>query len=316
VTRVLKTQNRPFSGWGVFEDKCRALGPQRLLVCLVRDIFLEMKKGSWRYFGNGLHNHQNHAFLSRVLLRLWLDTGEDQISLFEPWQDSDNAQVGEVLAEANDRYAQFLRERLSLDSNANKKSGQFVQWASVQTWFQALTSNPRSEDIYAELSRIWWLIRESWPRLQHTRGQDLDERLPLPMSTAFESIEHTLFLMMTVFLNNGYIKSPKDALRRTEIGDRVDTVLPLYFPDAINIVEDWDTLRRFPHEHFDTPFRKHPILKMPNGSLICPDPCLLFTALQDRIFDLILEDYGKENERWASSLMGLLFEEQICGRDT
>ncbi len=130
------------------------------------------------------------------------------------------------------------------------------------------------------------------------------------MSTAFETMEHALLLAFSVLCNEGYVKSPANMLKNTELADKIESFISLYVPDAKTVVDDWDVLRRFPYENFDSPFREHPIVKMPDGSLICPDPGLLFTAFFDRMINRILADYDDE-KKWASSIIGALFEKYV-----
>jgi hypothetical protein len=314
---LMTTHVERFESWSSIRSKCKAVGVSRLLNFLIMKAMVEVDENDGVFIGNGLHNYLNHHVLCRLLILMIIEEGIP----YPPGQHSEFSTeelkvVVSIFGQLNDRYdftEKFIRGKSRKKGIRNKEDSAVIRSIINSDWKSSLNFKHRNNSSKFEIARAWMFFRHYWKKVSN-RINVSDHKMLHPMNSAFEAIHYELLLLAAIERYHYYIPNPKIAFQNTDFSTKVLNFIDIYIPDAVDVVTTFKDAEKYPFEGLESPFLENPIIKLPNGSLIAPEPGLLFCGIEDRFFRKVQknfqdDDYDKKKVR---TIFGYIFEEHVC----
>ena len=311
VTKTIE----PFPGWGRYREVAATLESFPAALMLMQVCFRVMQDDDGVFVGDGLHNYDSHHVLARVLLRQWLDAGAPSCDPGTPWPAVDKETYRHLFSWSNDLTERDARARAARSEEHPPGSTEHFHRISEAAWEGALKSRLRNASPKFEQARAWALLRHYWPAARNASQTALDRGVRDPLDTAFESSEHYLFLTVALHRAGGWIPDPVTAFAGTALGD-VESFLQWYVPLIEDVVGDWATIEGERRTGLVSAFVDEPIVRLPDGGLLAPDPGLLWSGIEERLSrraraglvdnhgaDLVGDLWGAAIERYVQDLV-------------
>lgn len=317
-----------FRGWDQVRERLICLGPESVLRTIMSRAYHEARGPAGAFIGDGVHNYVNHHVLSRILIRLMLDSYRYRTKIWTPTtqervlQDV-MRQINYLIQERNERVCGSLPIK---------------QRIAIRSWYAALELQCRQYPAMYEVARAWRMFRLHWRRprpeiLSKANGDDefrhneLRQRvLRDPCGSSFNSMEMYLLLAVGVRDTNGWIGSAGEFFKDSAFASQADNFVAWYFPQADQAVGSWEDIENLDNIGFLNCFSTEPIIRLDETTLVAPDPDLMFGGLvsliKRRLFDyfcnetsdLSPEHAHREKRAWmgAETLIGYVFEDYAC----
>ncbi len=285
-------ESLPFPGWQQFRADITAFGPRRLLSRLIHAAKQEVKH-SGRFIGGAVHNYTNHPIICRAALRLILD-------------DFDATEPDDTESLTDKRRDLFLRILLAANGLGNlavwtplDQGGERSRRRAIAelTYLLGFLHKDRNHTTVHEIARVWLYYRRYWDDVVRARPHQFSRNLK-PLSTAFDCIEGYLFMAASVIPKQEVrLADPATTFALTRFGAQVDQVVKWYACDAHVAVGTWFDIERYPLGGIGSVFLKHPLLRLPDGSIIAPEPGMLLGGLDARLSQRLASTYDDASER-------------------
>jgi len=305
---MIVNQTETFAGWDRLRDDIATVGPLRLLGIAVEKIHREMDGNGLRFIGDQHHNYINHPPLARVLVRMICD-GVDSPRLSEATSAVEADLIGSVLH----RLSSLAGARTGDDFiDRPCRSRDRVSTRSLRdAWLNTLEIGPRHNFAKAEIGRTMLMLRRFWKEREPDVLKKKGIALRQPLSSAFEDLDHYLWLHIQMLQSKRIVGRPEGLLGGALDPEALLRVVNLYVPDASEVVGTWQDIENSPVALLDNPFMDEPIVRLPDGGLVAPDPGLLTAGLPNRLLRRTLAGLVDDQCRAeaASTLIGFAFEE-------
>jgi hypothetical protein len=299
-------QVEAFPGWSSVWAQLAAMDPRKLWLSAVRAAWKSAKAENGVFVGDAVLHFKNHSIFVRLALRAQMDGLGTEGSY-------DVVATKALLRQLSQRGEELLLAYYATvpdDSEAHRQ-----ERIVVGSWLTALTYRGRNRSAKFELARAWILLRRKWREKRETLAEMYEAELQIPLSTAFDSIEGGLFLAVMMMQADGFVPDPVRALGETHLGNAAEAFVTLYSVDATTLVAGRETLEQYPAVGLENPFMAEPILRMPDGSLVAPDPGALLTCIEERLVDHALRPFieeGGRREKLARTMRGYVFESYLA----
>jgi hypothetical protein len=302
--QVTFTHERPFSGWPDFTKELLAFPPLTSLVVLAKVVHQNAVANDGTFNNSGSHNRVTHQVFQRLMLGLLTE------------------EVGKIANTTHqDKFATLVRsgtfarlcgELGGLRSthpalNPKTKGPPRSQMESGQ-WFTAIEQSPFVGPAKIELARTWIMYEKIWRQL-------VGDSLVPPNSalfSAFTDPKYALFLGLVLWHFSGYVENPQPTLSHQLTQNQVQTILDLFTVPLDEFIQRAGALGVYP-KRFQNPFLLDPVIRLPNGALLAPDPTALFTGFEKRMLYRALRqganDGGEDGFQQVSTAFGKVFEE-------
>ncbi len=306
---ILPAATAPFAGWSALRDELRGLGAQRLLRVLLRKVYAEMPQSGYSFVGDPFHNYVNHPVIARVLVRMILD-GEPAGDLDAPISPAEADRLCGILAQLNE----LARSRhVGRDPEEVVVSGsQAFEAAVYGQWINTFELRGRHAQANREIARAWAMLRWHWPKVASTLGNIGPATIPaVPLLSAFDSLEHVTALYIAFLSEAGYIETPEKHFLHTALFPNLSQFLALYAPPARDVVGEWSAIEGDPLMGLGSPFRHEPVVALPSGALVAPDPGQVFSGFSDLLLRraiIPLQGACESQDEAVRLLSGRLFE--------
>jgi len=304
--RVAKTE--PFTGWDQLREDLTLLGPKRLLGLIVQKVHLRMDEDGLRFVGDTDHSYVNHPILARILIRLICD-GVESPRLHEPTTLDEAALIVSALRRINALLEARTGDRyIDLSYRSHDRASIRVLRDS---WQNTLEAGPRHNTPKAEIGRTILMLRRFWTEREPDVLKKKGIALRRPLSSAFDDLNHYLWLHILMHQARCVVDDAKRLLGGTVEPEQLLRVVDFYVPEADTVVGSWANIENSDVGLLDNPFVDEPILRLPDGGLVAPDPGLLFAGLPNRFICRVIADYVDDESRGeaARTLVGYAFEE-------
>ncbi|WP_224360686.1 hypothetical protein [Hyalangium versicolor] len=293
--------SEPFTSWMQVRGQLKQLGPARVLRILLEMVHHHMRANQGVFVGDAVHNFINHAIVVRVLLRQIIDGNLDL------------AQPVALLSDAEKRV--FLSVLKQLNDKANTESSASPSVADMveKAWRLTLRHRGRSRSPKFEIARAWILLRRKWKEKRESILSMYDAKIQIPLSVAFDSLEHGLVLNFALYHGSGLVSDVGRAFEQVSFAAQLDSLLDWYVPPADAVVGDWSDIESFPGVGLSSVFSENPIVRI-GKALIAPDPSLLLADLEDRMVRRALRNFveeGAKREEIARTMLGYVFESYV-----
>jgi hypothetical protein len=301
----------PFRGWDGLRQAIRTIGPERLLRALVRKAGSEAKESAAGFTGDALHNYLSHHIVAHILLRMLLDGEAEPMSLDAEFTSTESETIANILGQVN-----FLAaERIGPPNQRPAHTKRHLFQRIVRgLWVNHLEVGSRLSSPKFEIARSWLMLRQFWPARVAQISSEVPLHLRGPLVSAFQALEYIFLLHIAVHTRGPVIDNPTVALRMAE--GAIDRVLDLYIPDAADVVGSWDLIENEAIGTLLNPFIENPIIRLPSGTILAPDPGVLIQGISDRLLnravDYYADEYKSELAVAASRLLGKVFEDYAC----
>jgi len=308
MDRYLVAETEPFTGWDRLREDLTLLGPKRLLGLIVQKVHLGMDEDGLRFIGDTEHSYVNHPVLARLLIRLICD-GVESPRLQEPPTSNERALIVSVLRRINALLESRTSDR-HIDRPCRTRDRASVR-VLRSSWLNTLEMGHRHNLPMAEIGRTILILRRFWAE----REPDVLKRkgivLRRPLSSAFDDLNYYLWLHLLMLQAKGIVDGPERLTGSTVEPDQLLRVVDFYVPDAGSVVGSWTEIEHSGVALLDNPFVDEPIVRLPDGGLVAPDPGLLIAGLPNRFIRRAIADYVDDESRGeaARTLVGYAFEE-------
>ncbi|HET9623014.1 MAG TPA: hypothetical protein VFP84_16695 [Kofleriaceae bacterium] len=297
-----------FPGWPEFHTGLDAIQAPEAAVALAKIVVNTAAQSDGVFTTFQDLTATNFHLMQRLLLRRWAAGGWRRPA-FDP---------GKPLHESIDpsrslfrllRYLSGLRETHPILDRSIVRPPAIV--AAHVLWFTMLEQRFQNRSAKHEVARAWIMYQSIWPQLVASGKIPV---APPYAATAFDSLPYTLFMIMLLYHEGGYVDDARALLAQSTVGGQIfETFRDLYTVPADEFVR-CDRPEDYPEKYLN-PFGISPILRIDDNRLIAPDPSVLFGGLEFRLLQQVLST-GKESNpanpedgfRKASSSFGFVFE--------
>ncbi|WP_434047588.1 MULTISPECIES: hypothetical protein [Sorangium] len=176
-------------------------------------------------------------------------------------------------------------------------------------WFTAIEQDSLGRTPRTEMARCWMMYESIWPQLLLAGRFNVP---PATLKTAHGAMHNALLFAASVWQANGWVPDPRQYFRATTLGNAVDNLIQAF---AVSVESFQGRLRetpRYPRE-FRNLFIEHPVLQLQGGSLLAPDPSVLFPAFERLMTGRVLREWthesGEDGFQDASRAIGAVFED-------
>ena len=313
---VDQLQTEPFAGWDAVRQTVSAIGPLRALRYLLLRV-AEEQQHDGVFQGDGTHNYINHPIAARAILRVWADApaAPTVVELVQPIDAQEETEILHALRQFNELSRTRLAQSRRPDYDTHGRFSQaHIERVVEALWLQTLLARGRSNAPKYEIARAWLMLRRFWQeRKEEVRGA-IEHRLREPLDTAFQSLEHGLFLNVAAFKARGIIVSTRDMFRHTEFRDQLPTILDLYVKPAGEVAGPWADVESVAQRGIESAFQYEPLVRLGANAIVAPDLGLVLCGITDRVITSTVANYAVDGEHVleaAQTVLGLVFERYV-----
>lgn len=312
--RVMKYETLPFPGWPAFIDQIREIGAFTVIRLLVALSWKDFKTADNFTGSNPIHHAHNHQALCHVALRVWMDEGTPAMQRAPVVEDARRLTI--LLLQMGDIVHQGFIDRPRMTSKKNRR-----RQVAETMWVSALQMRHRNSRSMDEAGRTWLLLREYWSRRQYDvmarEEQRKGETPPKePMLCGFDSLEWWVFAAFSVLTKDGWIEDPAAYYASTAFAENISAQIDMNLPSVEEVIGPWDDVRHQVRNSLLNPFMEHPILRIPGGPIIAPDPAAVFSALSDRVIRRVRDrgcaDESERQKERIATLIGYSYESYVA----
>lgn len=300
--KVTSIHERPFRGWPNLTKDLMAFPPLTSLVVLAKVVHEKANDGVFNKGGS--HNRVTHQVFQRLMLDLLNKQGEMTETSVHQHHLAPLLHSG-----AFDRLCQELAGLRSTHSALNYALW-LPQWSRTASllWFTTIEQRSFVGPAKIELARTWIMYEKIWPQLV--------SNMLVPSNngsfSAFTAPKYALLLALALWHFGGYVENPKPSLFSQLSEDQVQTILGLFTVPLDDFIRRSGALEVYP-ERFKNPFLLDPVIRLPNGALLAPDPSTLLSGFEKRMLQRSLgqgvANGGEDGFQRESTAFGKVFEE-------
>lgn len=286
----------PFAGWAELESTIQALGPRAVLRALLQRAWTRFQHNN---SNDPIHNMKNHEPAVRVALRVFLDNPNDTSDGLTPDQASRLCSVlarfNSVLHKGPNSWPEDTFPR-----DTWRKRG-FYSW--VDSLQAGLYRVP-----YDEMGRTWFMLRTKWEITSQTTQGVRKPPIALPLQG---SLEQHFSLAMVALQRQGWIENPEQVFAKTLKSDQWQGLVAS-LPSANSVVGSWAEIQAELENEIHFRFGEEPLIRLPDNSIMAPDPWRLFAAIGDRVTALARAEVRASVFGGAAGMaFGTAFESQV-----
>ena len=304
--KMLKTDSLPFPGWEPLLKVIIDVGPRRFLRMIAWKAHAEGKQNGQTFVGDSVHNYLNHHVMARVAIQLMVD-GHPSPPVEQETTDDERLAIIRSFLWVNGMLERRSAEVGKLNLPAGTPSSQRTLRDS---WRMAMEVQQRHTTPKYEIARTWLILREYWQDRAHEVLTSHDINLREPMSSGFDDL--LAYLWVTLTLSQGPWVNQVGALEDTTSPEHYKKVIDHYVPMVDEVAEGWPEITRSTKSWLDNPFLDEPVVRLPTGELVAPDPGVLMSGLTNRFVRRSLAGFAEDSPSLgeaARTLVGFAFEE-------
>lgn len=295
MSSIHLTSSLPFTSWADIQDSLSGIQPAPMVLAIAKFAGQSAAQNDGTIAGTGHLNPSNLHVIQRLLLQRWKDSGWSAPDFeYDPADAIDK--LSTVLRRING-----LRDRHPAFISTSKPAARFQRLL----WLTALEQEFSSRSSKHEIARTRLFNEKLWPEHPIAKAQ--------ANTSAFARMHYALILYLALWRYHGQTTDLAVLFRGTTLESHASTIREVFAHDANEFLVN-HPVTTYP-DRFRNPFVEQPVLRLPTGAVIAPDPTVLLTAMEHRTLMDALAN-GRATARQtafdaASTAFGQVFETYV-----